>query len=100
MYIIEYKINNIPKNKTFLGNTKTKTITKLNKNLKKHNTLESINLSIELHISGYLDILLTKLITYYFKQINLAQPRGILYIYTFLNYYNKNYTKNDKKQNH
>ena len=97
MYTIQYKIKNIPKNKTFLGNTKTKTLTKLNNNLKKHNTLESINLSIELHISGYLDILLNKLITFYFKQINLAQPRGILYIYTFLNYYNKNYTKQDKK---
>ena len=97
MYIFNCDIKNLPKNTTLLGNTKKKIMAKLNNNLKHKNTLESINISIELHISGYLDILLNKLITYYFQNINLAQPRGVLYVYTFLNYYNKHYSKKDKK---
>ena len=78
-------------NKTILNNDKSKIIKELIDNLDQKNINESINLSIELHLSGYFDSLLTKLSDFYLNNINLSQPLGIIYLTDITTYYNSKY---------
>tara|TARA_Y100000991_G_C21935280_1_gene332704 strand:- start:258 stop:1226 length:969 start_codon:yes stop_codon:yes gene_type:complete len=85
-------------NKTILNNDKSKIIKELIDNLDQKNINESINLSIELHLSGYFDSLLTKLSDFYLNNINLSQPLGIIYLTDITTYYNSKYVYKIKKK--
>uniref|UniRef100_A0A6C0B614 Uncharacterized protein n=1 Tax=viral metagenome TaxID=1070528 RepID=A0A6C0B614_9ZZZZ len=97
-YRISYNIDDLPKKFTVLDNSKSKSLTLLGKNLNQKNTQGSINIAIELVFSGYFESVIKKIIEVYIKNINLAQPRGILYISEFYKYYNNRYDKSDKKK--
>ena len=98
-YKVSYNIEDLPKNFTVLDNMKSKCLTQLTKNLTQKNCEEAINLAIELNFSGHSDLVINKIIDFYIKNINLAQPRGILYIAEFYKYYNDKYDKKDRKNN-
>ena len=96
-YKISFNIEDLHKKYTVLDNLKSKTLSSLSKSLEQKNLQKSINLAIELVFSGYYEIVLTKIVDFYIKYINMAQPRGILYISSFYKYYNNKYYKKAKK---
>ena len=98
-YKVSYNIEDLLKNVTVLDNTRSKCLSKLSSYLIQRNCEQAINIAIELNFSGYTDVVLTKITDFYIKNINLAQPRGILYISDFYNYYDKKYDKKEKKNN-
>ena len=67
------------------------------KSINQRNIKNSIYYAVELHISGYFDNVLAKLTNVYFNEINLAQPKGAIYLCQFLDYYNSKYTYSMKK---
>lgn len=97
-YIFKYNISNIPKNITILGNNKTQKLTELIKSIEQKNKQKSIDISIELHLSGYIDILLNRLVNYYFNNINIAELSIINNLNTFFEYYYNKYTYDVKKK--
>lgn len=86
-YLAKYKIEELPKKITILGNDKIKMFKELLDKLKRKNCTDAINIAVELHVSGHITNLLSKIIDYYVNNINLIQPRGILYIVKFYKYY-------------
>ena len=86
-YLTKYKIEELPKKLTVLGNNKIRMFKELIDKLKRKNSTDAINIAVELHVSGYISTLLSKIIGYYIDNINLIQPRGILYISKFYKYY-------------
>lgn len=96
-FISTYNLEKLKKNVTILGNTKNEQLKQLVKSLNQRNIKNSINYAIELHISGYFDNVLAKLTSVYFNEINLAQPKGGIYLCQFLRYYNEKYTYSMKK---
>ena len=82
-YKVSYNIEDLLKNVTVLDNTRSKCLSKLSSYLIQRNCEQAINIAIELNFSGYTDVVLTKITDFYIKNINLAQPRGILYITDF-----------------
>ena len=97
-YRISYNIEELPKKLTVLDNSKSKSLALLGKHLNQKNTQGAINISVELVFSGYFEPVIKKIIDIYIKNINLAQPRGILYISDFYKYYNNRYDKSDKRK--
>ena len=97
-YRISYNIEDLPKKFTVLDNSKSKSLVLLGKHLNQKNTQGAINIAVELVFSGYFDPVIKKIIDIYIKSINLAQPRGILYISEFYKYYNNRYDKTDKRK--
>ena len=97
-YRISYNIEDLPKKFTVLDNSKSKSLTLLVKNLNQKNTQNAINIAVELVFSGYYEIVIKKIIDVYIKNINMVQPRGILYISEFYKYYNNKYDKKDKRK--
>lgn len=97
-YRISYNIEDLPKKFTVLDNSKSKSLTLLGKHLNQKNTQGAINIAVELVFSGYFDPVIKKIVDIYIKSINLAQPRGILYISEFYKYYNNRYDKTDKRK--
>jgi len=93
----QFAIHELPKNTTLLENEKKDVLKKLMSGITTRNITNSINAAIELHCSGYVDNVITKLTTYYFNEINITQPQCIKYIHTFLKYYNDNYAYKVKK---
>lgn len=95
----QYLINNIKidSNKTLLSNNKNDVIKDFITNLNQKNVKHSINLACELHLSGYFENVLFKLINFYINEINLSQPIGSLYLCNILKYY-KNKFNNKKKK--
>ena len=97
-YRISYNIEDLPRTVTVLDNPKSTCLSKLTKALNARNTEDAIDLAIELSFSGYYGQIITKIVDFYIKNINLAQPRGILYISEFYTYYNQKYEKNNIKK--
>ena len=97
-YQISYNIDDLPEKITVLENSKTKSLSELQKSLNQKNTQKSINLAIELVFSGYYDAVIKKIVDFYIKNVNLVQPRGILYISEFYKYYNLKYDKSDRRK--
>ena len=95
-FLSEFSLENI-KQKTILKNDKKKILKLFADNLSQKNTNKSIEFAIELHISGFFDNLLSKLTVYYFNEVNLAQPKAILYLNSFLKYYYEKYPYSIKK---
>lgn len=95
-YIYEkYLLNKseINNNKTILGNLKNNIIKQLTNNINQNNISKSINLAIELHLSGYFELLLNKLLNFYINEINLNQPLGNIYLVEIIDYYDEVYSK-------
>ena len=97
-YKVSYNIEDLPKKFTVLDNSKSKSLSLLAKNLNQKNTQNSINIAVELVFSGYYEPVIKKIIDFYIKNINMAQPKGILYISEFYKYYNNRYDKTDKRK--
>jgi hypothetical protein len=97
-YISNFNIKKISKNNTILNNEKNVVVKKFTLGLSERNITNTLNSAIELHCSGYFDLVLSKLINLYFNEINIAQLHGIHYIHSFINYYNK-YDYKRKKTN-
>lgn len=96
-YISNFDINNLEKNKSINNNLKKNLVQKLSKGLSDKNISNTLNAAIELHCSGYFNLVLKKLIEYYFNEINIEQISFIHYIVDFMNYYSK--YSNTKKIN-
>ena len=88
-YISNFDINNLEKNKSINNNLKKNLVQKLSKGLSDKNISNTLNAAIELHCSGYFNLVLKKLIEYYFNEINIEQISFIHYIVDFMNYYSK-----------
>jgi len=97
-YRVSYNIEDLPRTVTVLDNSKSTCLSKLTKALTAKNTDDAIDLAIELSFSGYSDQIIKKIVDFYIKNINLAQPRGILYISDFYTYYNNKYDKSNIKK--
>jgi hypothetical protein len=97
-FLCSYNLSKLKKNVTLLGSSKNELLKQLVKSLNNRNIKHSLELAIELHISGYFDNVLAKLTTFYFNEINLAQPSGIIYYSDFIQYYNDKYTFSFKKK--
>ena len=67
--------------------------------MNQHDSNKAIQPAIELHISGFFDNLLAKINQFYFNEVNLGQPKAILYLDNFLKYYYSKYTFKIKKNN-
>lgn len=87
MFLATYNIDLIIKNETIFCNKKKTQLSTLTKSLNQKNTRGAISLVVELHSSGYFLSVFRKLMTYYISNINLVQPRGILYLSDFIDYY-------------
>ena len=98
-YIFKYGINEIPKNMTILCNVKSNKLTELIKSIEQKNKNKSIEIAIELHLSGYIDNLLNKLVTFYFNNINIAELSIINNLNTFFEFYYNKYQYDVKKNN-
>lgn len=98
-YISSFNPKDISKNFTILNNDKSEILKSFNKALLNRNIFDSINNAIELHASGYFDIVLNKLSGIYFNDINIANIHGLNYISQFMNYYINTYSYKDKKTN-
>lgn len=96
-YISTFNLDNLKRNVTVLGNAKNEVLKLLVRSLNQRDIKNSINYSIELHISGYFDNVLAKLSNHYFNEINLAQPKGFIYLEQFIKYYNGKYNYTLKK---
>ena len=94
-FISTFDPNKINKSRTLLDNEKKDILKKLTNSISNRKILDSIHSAIELHTSGYIDIVLKKLFNYYYSEINTAQPQCIKYIDEFNKYYNRNF-KNQK----
>ena len=97
-YLSNFSLEKL-KQKTILGNEKKKILKLFSDNLTQKNTNKSIELAIELHVSGFFDNLLSKITVFFFNEVNLSQPRAILYLDKFLKYYYEKYTFSIKKNN-
>ena len=97
MFLARYDISYIIKNETIFCNKKKNQMSTLTKALNQKNTRSAISLVIELHSSGYFISVFRKLKDYYISNINVVQPRGILYLSDFINYY-KYIPKGTEKQ--
>ena len=97
-YISSFNPKDISKNFTILNNDKSEILKSFNKALLNRNIFDSINNAIELHASGYFDIVLNKLSSIYFNDINIANIHGLNYISQFMNYYINTYSYKDKKR--
>lgn len=98
-FILNNNLIQTNKKKTILGNEKKKIMKKFTDAIANRNITKCLNACIELHCSGYLDSILSKLYNYYFDHINLANLPGISYIYIFQLYYihkNKSIAKQKK----
>ena len=69
-YISTFNLDNLKRNVTVLGNAKNEVLKLLVRSLNQRDIKNSINYSIELHISGYFDNVLAKLSNHYFNEIN------------------------------
>ena len=96
-YISTFNIDNLKRNITILGNSKNEVLKMLVTSLNQRNIKKSIEYTIELHLSGYFDNVFTKLNNHFFNNINLAQPKGIIYLESFTKYYTDKYTYTFKK---
>ena len=81
----------INKSRTLLDKDKKDVVKKLTTGITNRKVTDTIDSSIELHCSGYIDLVLKKLFNYYYSDINMAQPQCIDYIYEFSKYYNVKY---------
>ena len=90
-YISSYDPLKINKNLTILGNQKKDILKKMTNGITNRKITDTIDSVIELHCSGYIDVILKKLFNHYYLDINLAQPQCIDYLYKFNNYYTKTY---------
>jgi len=97
-FISTYDPNNISKKYTILKNEKKIIFKNLSNSISNRNINNSIKYIIELHCSGFIDNIITRLINIYFNDINLAEPNGINILYDFLNYYYKKYDGKLKKK--
>lgn len=96
-YISNFNPLDISKNHTILNNDKSEILKSFNKALLNRNMFDAINNAIELHVSGYFDIVLNKLVNIYFNDINLANIQGINFVNNFMNYYVEKYSYKNKK---
>lgn len=90
-YISTFDISEIDNKETILGNEKKLIIKKLNTGIQNRNITDALNSAIELHCSGYFDIVFKKLLNHYYNEINMAQPQFIQYISSFSKYYKSKY---------
>jgi hypothetical protein len=90
-FISTFDPNKINKSRTLLDNEKKEILKKLTNSISNRKVLDSIHSAIELHSSGYIDIVLKKLFNYYYSEINTAQPQCIKYIDDFNKYYRRTY---------
>lgn len=90
-FISTFDPNKINKSRTLLDNEKKEILKKLTNSILNRKILDSIHSAIELHGSGYIDIVLKKLFNYYYSEINTAQPQCIKYIADFNKYYMTTY---------
>ena len=88
---------NVKKNNTINNNTKNERFKNLIANINQKNIKNSIIIAAELHLSGYFDQLLSKIYNYYFNEINICEPLGIIYINKIITYYNSTYCFNSDK---
>lgn len=96
-YISTFNLDTLKRNVTILGNAKNEVLKGLVRALNQRNIKKAIECSLELHISGYFDNVFAKLTNHFFNDINLAQPKGIIYLEQFTKYYNDKYTYTFKK---
>tara|TARA_B110000908_G_C10237513_1_gene444191 strand:- start:998 stop:1990 length:993 start_codon:yes stop_codon:yes gene_type:complete len=96
-YRITYNIEDLSNKHTVLDNLKTKSFSQLTKELTQKNSTKALNIAVELVFSGYYDAVITKIVEFYIKNINMAQPRGVLYISSFYLNYNSRYDKKERK---
>lgn len=97
MFLASYNIDLIIKDETIFCNKKKTQLSSLTKALNQKNTRGAISLIVELHSSGYFLLVFRKLMTYYISNINLVQPKGILYLSDFIDYY-KSLPRGTEKQ--
>lgn len=90
-YVSTFDPLEINNKETLLGNDKKFIIKKLTMGIQNRNTTDALNSAIELHCSGYFDIVFKKLLNYYYNEINMAQPQFIKYISMFSKYYKSKY---------
>ena len=90
-YISTFDPLEISNTQTILGNDKKAIIKKLTTGIQNRNITDALNSAIELHCSGYFEIVFKKLLHYYYNEINMAQPQFIKYISTFSKYYKTKY---------
>ena len=69
-FISTFDPNKINKSRTLLDNEKKEILKKLTNSISNRKILDSIHSAIELHTSGYIDIVLKKLFNYYYSEIN------------------------------
>lgn len=87
MFLAKYDMSLLIKDETIFRNQKKKQTAALTKALNQKDTRKAISLIVELHSSGYFLLVFKKLMSYYISNINLVQPRGVLYISDFIGYY-------------
>ena len=98
-YILKYDIKNIPKNSTISNKSKTICLNNLIRNIEQKNSTDAVKNAIDIHLSGYIDNLINKLVMYYFNSINIANLAIINYLDEFLEFYYNKYNYNNKKNN-
>ena len=96
-FISNFDPRKIRKTHTINNNLKKDIVKKFTTGLSERNITNTLNAAIELHCSGYFDLVLSKLTNFYLNEINISHPNGIFYIYNIINYYNK-YSCKDRKQ--
>tara|TARA_B100001093_G_scaffold454629_1_gene464133 strand:+ start:151 stop:1140 length:990 start_codon:yes stop_codon:yes gene_type:complete len=79
---------------SFLGEYKKDLTKKFNKSLSSKNINDTILYSIDLHLCGSFDTVLSKLSNFYINDINTTCPRGLYFLNNFSKYY---YGKYDYK---
>ena len=90
-FISTFDPHKINKSRTLLDNEKKVILKKLTDSISNRKILDCIHSAIELHCSGYIDIVLKKIFNYYYSEINTAQPQCIEYISKFYKYYRHTY---------
>ena len=96
-YLLNQDLKYKNQNLSILKNVKSELAKNLTLELNQKNIVNAINISCELLLSGYYDFLINKLVTFYFNEINLAQPIVINKIYDINLYYNNRYNYLHKK---
>ena len=98
IYLSNKDPKHLMKNYTICKNEKKIILKKFQDCLKRKDIENSEKYALELHCSGYFDLIYKKMLKIYFDNINIAQPQGLNIIYEFAEYYNKKYTFKIKKE--
>jgi hypothetical protein len=102
-YISDIYLSNVDpkqlmKNYTVCKNEKKTIFKKFQDSLKRKNIENAEKYALELHCSGYFDLIYRKMLNIYIENINIVQPQGLDIIYKFSEYYNSKYTFKIKKE--